>query len=331
MEAAKTDAEVEAELLETQRQIEALRIELEPEPEPSAPSAPPPVAGRMEPEPQAGGGEDWSFVRSADCSHSNLLGEGAGCKGVYRLTSPATGEAFAVKLVERQLHFMADAKHNFEREVAVFNRLRHPGVCRLRTVISEPEYHLLVVELCEGNELFDRVAAGALSEDVARDFFIQILSAVDYCHSQNVYHRDLKLENVLLKDTTSNTIKISDFGMAKDTNVSSMPKTKRIGTIAYMAPEVADATSGYSGAPVDVWSMGVMLYVMVYCNYPFGHDGDGGDPTRTVLQRIRGGTFQFSRAIAISGGRETPPPARPRAHAYSNKHSQLSAVPCVRA
>ena len=110
----------------------------------------------------------------------------------------------------------------------------------------------------------------------------------------------------LLKNTTSNTIKISDFGMAKDTNVSSMPKTKRIGTIAYMAPEVADATSGYSGAPVDVWSMGVMLYVMVYCNYPFGHDGDGGDPTRTVLQRIRSGTFQFSRAIAISGATETP-------------------------
>ena len=63
----------------------------------------------------------------------------------------------------------------------------------------------------------------SLSAQPARDFFIQILSAVDYCHSQNVYHRDLKLENVLLKNTTSNTIKISDFGMAKDTNVSSMP------------------------------------------------------------------------------------------------------------
>ena len=265
--------------------------------------------GELEPEPtmvvplaEGGGGEncDWSFVKSGACSHANLLGEGVGCKGVYRLTSPVTGEAFAVKMVERQLHFNAESKHSFEREVAVFNRLRHPGVCRLRTVISEPEYHLLVVELCEGNELFDKVAAGALSEDDARGYMTQIISAVDYCHSQKVYHRDLKLENVLLKDTVSNTIKVSDFGMAKDTNVSSMPKTKRIGTIAYMAPEVADADSGYNGAAVDVWSMGVMLYVMVFCNYPFGHDGDGGDHTRTVLARIRSGTFAFSRHINIS-------------------------------
>ncbi len=286
------DAAIEAELEATRAEIEALRSDLGGEPEPE--SAPVVAA------PAIGGGEDWGFIKSGACNHGNLLGEGAGCKGVYRLTSPLTGEAFAVKLVERQLHFNAESKHSFEREVAVFNRLRHPGVCRLRTVVSEPEYHLLVVELCEGNELFDKVAAGALSEDDARGYFTQILSAVDYCHSQKVYHRDLKLENVLLKDTVSNTIKVSDFGMAKDTNVSSMPKTKRIGTIAYMAPEVADAESGYNGAAVDVWSMGVMLYVMVVCNYPFGHDGDGGDHTRTVLARIRSGTFAFPRHVRLS-------------------------------
>lgn len=286
------DAAIEAELEATRAEIEALRSDLVGEPEPE--SAP------MVAAPSVSGGEDWGFIKSGSCGHGNLLGEGAGCKGVYRLTSPQTGEAFAVKLVERQLHFNAESKHSFEREVAVFNRLRHPGVCRLRTVVSEPEYHLLVVELCEGNELFDKVAAGALSEDDARGYFTQILSAVDYCHSQKVYHRDLKLENVLLKDTVSNTIKVSDFGMAKDTNVSSMPKTKRIGTIAYMAPEVADAESGYNGAAVDVWSMGVMLYVMVVCNYPFGHDGDGGDHTRTVLSRIRSGTFAFPRHVRLS-------------------------------
>lgn len=297
------DAAIEAELEATRREIEALRGDLGGEPEPELQQfAPPAIGGGMAGDDLTSSGAegDWSFVMSSACNHANLLGEGAGCKGVYRLTSPVTGEAFAVKLVERQLHFNVESKHSFEREVAVFNRLRHPGVCRLRTVISEPEYHMLVVELCEGNELFDKVAAGALDEVTCRGYFTQIISAVDYCHSQKVYHRDMKLENVLLKDTVSNTIKVSDFGMAKDTNVSSMPKTKRIGTIAYMAPEVADADSGYNGAAVDVWSMGVMLYVMVFCNYPFGHDGDGGDHTRTVLQRIRSGTFAFSRHIQIS-------------------------------
>ena len=149
------DAAIEAELEATRREIEALRGDLTGEPE--AEIALPVIGGAVGSDLASSGAEaDWSFVMSSACSHANLLGEGAGCKGVYRLTSPVTGEAFAVKLVERQLHFNAESKHSFEREVAVFNRLRHPGVCRLRTVISEPEYHMLVVELCEGNELFDK-------------------------------------------------------------------------------------------------------------------------------------------------------------------------------
>ena len=86
--------------------------------------------------------------------------------------------------------------------------------------------------------------------------------------------------------------------MAKDTSTLSLPKTRRVGTIAYMAPEIVDSTGVYDGAPVDVWSLGVMLYVMVYCNYPFGHDGAGGESTRKVLERIRGAQVRKTFKLA---------------------------------
>ena len=123
----------------------------------------------------------------------------------------------------------------------------------------------------------------ARCQATARELFREILVAVDYCHQQGVYHRDLKLENVLrMKD---GALKVTDFGMAKDTSIDSMPKTRRIGTIAYMAPEVADAGEQYDGAGVDVWSCGVMLYVMIVCNYPFGHDGARGAATTLHIRQ----------------------------------------------
>lgn len=209
-----------------------------------------------------------------------MLGDGAGCKGVYKLVSPVTGEAFAVKLVARYRSSEAAAKHSFEKEVSIFYKVRHPGICRLRTVVTDEQYHMLVFELCEKGELFSEVARGALSEPVARDYFVQIIDAVDYCHSKRIYHRDLKLENVLLKDEATKRVKIGDFGMARDCcSINSMPKTKGMGTVSYMAPEVAapDALAPYDGAAADVWSIGVMLYVMVVCNYPFGHDGKSSE------------------------------------------------------
>ena len=86
----------------------------------------------------------------------------------------------------------------------------------------------------------------------------------------------MKLENVLVKDGSTKRIKVADFGMARDCNVNSVPKTKGMGTVSYMAPEIAapDSLAPYDGAAADVWSIGVMLYVMVVCNYPFGHDGE---------------------------------------------------------
>ena len=246
-----------------------------------------------------------SFVRYADCSPSNLLGTGAGCSGVYRLVSPVTNEPFAIKVVQRHRSDEMEKKHSFDKETSIFYKLRHPGICRLRTVVTDSTYHLLVIELCEQGELFNVVARGAVEEPVARDYFVQIIEAADYCHKRRIYHRDLKLENVLVASPPgdpANRIKISDFGMARDCGVNSSPATRGMGTVSYMAPEIAGhGTEAYDGAAIDVWSMGVMLYVMVVCNYPFGHDGVGGSPVRDIIARASRAEFRFPGHMSLSG------------------------------
>ena len=128
----------------------------------------------------AGGGgapADWSFVQASACRPDNLLGEGAGSKGVYKLVSPVTDESFAVKLIERRA-LVGESKHSFEKEVRILNALRHPGVCRLMHVATDPLYHMLVIELCD-DEIFTEVAQGGLSEDVARGYFAQVRGPAD--------------------------------------------------------------------------------------------------------------------------------------------------------
>jgi serine/threonine-protein kinase SRK2 len=113
----------------------------------------------------------------------------------------------------------------------------------------------------------------------------------------------LKLENCLLAEPGSTCVKITDFGLSKDVEQHSQPRTKKVGTISYMAPEVSLATGDvpYNGEAADVWSLGVILYVLVCCDYPFGFDGAGGQPTHQVLQRIKDGAFRFpTDKVALS-------------------------------
>lgn len=128
----------------------------------------------------------------------------------------------------------------------------------------------------------------------------QIFSAVQYCHQQGVWHRDLKLDNILLmSEGGTDTIKITDFGLSKDATMTICKS--RCGTLSYMAPEVASISpdsppvAAYDGAAVDIWSMGVILYVMRCCDYPFGHDaaeGRGAETKVRIIERIVSGQFK---------------------------------------
>lgn len=207
-----------------------------------------------------------------------------------------SGRVVAIKTVDRLKEADVAWKHSFQRELDIAIKLQHPNVIELVDVVFWDRYVCLVMEHAGGGELFQLVAnAGAMPEDLTRVYFLQVVSAVAHCHSRGVCHRDLKLENCLLSSPGSQLVKITDFGLSKDIEQHSQPRTQRVGTVSYMAPEVSMASGlvPYDGAAADVWSLGVILYVLVCCDYPFGFDGTGGVPTQHVLAKVSKGVFQF--------------------------------------
>ncbi|KAF8027322.1 hypothetical protein BT93_E0278 [Corymbia citriodora subsp. variegata] len=146
------------------------------------------------------------------------------------------------------------------------------------------------MEYAAGGELFERIcAAGRFSEDEARFFFQQLISGVGYCHTMEICHRDLKLENTLLDGSPMPRLKICDFGYSKSGLLHSQPKST-VGTPAYIAPEVLSRKK-YDGKIADVWSCGVTLYVMLVGAYPF-EDPDDPRNFRKTIDRIL--TIQYS-------------------------------------
>jgi len=240
-------------------------------------------------------------------SDSKPLGQGADAT-VYEAIDVQQGTSVAVKVIDR-----LDVDHDeqrllqLERELNITRKLSHPNIINLLDVVfEEDDWVLLVIELAGGGSLFDEVAGAAepVPEERARSFFQQILSALEYCHDRQIFHRDLKLENIVFSAPPERTLKVTDFGVSKDAGINSMPKTN-VGTIAYMAPEVTnvgrrDQASTYGGA-ADVWSLGVILFVMVAQDYPFGFDGprhSGGVSAATVYKRIREGVFTVPPAVS---------------------------------
>jgi serine/threonine protein kinase len=215
-----------------------------------------------------------------------LWGVGFGVSGqVYAAEDLGTGEHVAVKVC--RIEAEAGKQQRAEREWKIALKLNHANVLALRMVHISESYIYMVMDLCEGGELFDRVArSGGLGEDVARYYFKQIVAGLAYCHEQQVWHRDLKLENLLTVDKSSDTlVKIADFGLSKDAEMNSVDTS--CGTVSYMAPEICLLQPGqiYNEAKSDIWSLGVILYVMRCCAYPFGHDGRGGERTDIVFAR----------------------------------------------
>ncbi|KAI4337250.1 hypothetical protein L6164_015691 [Bauhinia variegata] len=196
-----------------------------------------------------------------------LLGKGTYAK-VYYGKHIASGEGVAVKVISKEQVRKEGMMEQIKREISVMRLVRHPNIVELKEVMATKTKIFFVMEYVRGGELFAKVAKGKLKEDLARKYFQQLISAVDFCHSRGVSHRDLKPENLLLDE--NGNLKISDFGF------SALPKQGRsdgllhtqCGTPAYVAPEVL-RKKGYDGAKADVWSCGVILYVLLAGFLPF--------------------------------------------------------------
>ncbi|KAK4359585.1 hypothetical protein RND71_021814 [Anisodus tanguticus] len=196
-----------------------------------------------------------------------LLGQGTFAK-VHHARDLKTSMNVAIKMIDKEKIIKVGMIDQIKREISVMRLVRHSNIVQLYEVMATKKKIYCVMEYVKGGELFNKVAKGKLKEDVARKCFQQLISAVDLCHSRGVYHRDLKPENLLLDE--NGNLKISDFGL------SAFAESKRqdgllhttCGTPAYVAPEVINRR-GYDGAKADIWSCGVILYVLLAGYLPF--------------------------------------------------------------
>lgn len=192
------------------------------------------------------------------------LGEGSfgKVKLAYHVT---TGQKVALKIINKKVLAKSDMQGRIEREISYLRLLRHPHIIKLYDVIKSKDEIIMVIEYA-GNELFDYIVQrDKMSENEARRFFQQIISAVEYCHRHKIVHRDLKPENLLLDEHLN--VKIADFGLSNIMTDGNFLKTS-CGSPNYAAPEVISGKL-YAGPEVDVWSSGVILYVMLCRRLPF--------------------------------------------------------------
>ncbi|KAG5283206.1 hypothetical protein AALO_G00039550 [Alosa alosa] len=190
----------------------------------------------------------------------------------------------AIKIIDKT-RLNSSNLEKIYREVQIMKLLNHPHIIKLYQVMETKDMLYIVTEYAKNGEMFDYLTTnGRMSEEEARKKFWQILTAVDYCHRHHIVHRDLKTENLLL-DANMN-IKLADFGFGNFYNAGE-PLSTWCGSPPYAAPEVFEGKE-YEGPQLDIWSLGVVLYVLVCGSLPFD-----GASLPALRQRVTEGRFRI--------------------------------------
>ena len=209
---------------------------------------------------------------------------------VYQAQHKETGEFRAVKEIEKARAERFGGSHKkFIAEVEILSRLDHPNILKIYEMMEDGRRFYVVSEMCMGGELFTYITSrSSLSEPIAAIIMWQVLSAVAYCHSQGVVHRDIKPENLLLDSPPTIPehirIKLIDFGTST-LFASGGRLSQRLGTAYYIAPEVLGMSYNEK---CDVWSCGVILYVLL-CGFP----PFAGSTDEEILRRVKSGKYSF--------------------------------------
>ncbi|XP_007253284.3 serine/threonine-protein kinase SIK1 isoform X3 [Astyanax mexicanus] len=190
----------------------------------------------------------------------------------------------AIKIIDKT-RLNSSNLEKIYREVQIMKLLNHPHIIKLYQVMETKDMLYIVTEYAKNGEMFDFLTSnGRMSEAEARKKFWQILTAVDYCHRHHIVHRDLKTENLLL-DANMN-IKLADFGFGNFYKTGE-PLSTWCGSPPYAAPEVFEGKE-YEGPQLDIWSLGVVLYVLVCGSLPFD-----GESLPALRQRVTEGRFRI--------------------------------------
>lgn len=221
---------------------------------------------------------------------------GNGSFGKVKLgTNVFTKEKVAIKFFNHRKFATAQQVENTKREIEIMKLLSHPNIVKLVDVIEKTEDNTtyLIAEYVSGGELFDYIVAnGVVKEKQARHFLRQIISAVEFCHANLIVHRDLKPENLLL-DANGN-IKISDFGLSNMIEPGKLLDSF-CGSPLYAAPEILLAER-YVGPPIDVWSIGVILFALLCGHLPWN-----GESQAEISHNSIKGIYEDPHEISASG------------------------------
>ena len=203
------------------------------------------------------------------------LGKG-GYGKVYRVKNKKTGEIRACKQLSK---LNIDDLEKFQREISILMKADHPNIIKLYEYFESKNNFYLVMEECNGGELFDKIIEHIDNDEMytekeAAEIIMEIMSAIEYCHNNGICHRDLKPENLLYfkkGDEKDNPIKIIDFGLSQKIDIKKILSSK-VGTAYYVSPEIL---SGKYNEKCDIWSAGVILYVLLSGDPPFNGPSDG--------------------------------------------------------
>jgi len=201
---------------------------------------------------------------------------------------------YAIKMYDKKKSFTARKKRGVIHEIQILKSLDNKNIVKFYESIEDSNYLYLVFEYIKGGSLFDYLNSKPgkkVNEEEAKCIFKQIVKAIQYCHKKNVVHRDLKFENILLDENKN--MKIIDFGFA--VVVNTVCKLNLFcGTTVYMAPEIINKQN-YWGPPVDIWSLGVILYTMLSGRFPFRGSND-----TELYKSISRGTYINPMGISLS-------------------------------
>jgi serine/threonine protein kinase len=231
-------------------------------------------------------------LRIGDYDFHDSLGSGAFSivrSGVNR----TTGCRVAIKVIAKSALAEDNLQESFETELSIFQRLHHPNVVAFVAHLEDRMNHYVVMELCSQGRLLDRIVSeGKLAEPAACAVMNEVVSALSYLHSIGVVHRDIKPENILLD--SNGHAKLSDFGLSRLVKSDDALLRTKCGSLYYAAPEVT-LQDVYVGQQADVWSLGVVLYVMVAGVLPWGAVANHAQ----LLARVR--LADFSVPWTVSG------------------------------
>ncbi|KAJ4268251.1 serine/threonine protein kinase [Fusarium torreyae] len=213
---------------------------------------------------------------------------------VYLCVEKSSGQRYAVKIFTKHPGMEDRSKtEGLQQEIGVLMGVSHPNVLCLKDTFNERDRVYLVLELAPEGELFNYIVMKQkLSEDESRKLFVQLFQGIKYLHERNIVHRDIKPENILMVDKNLH-VKLADFGLAKIIGEESFTTTL-CGTPSYVAPEIlADSKQRKYTKAVDVWSLGVVLYICLCGFPPFSDELYSRDFPFTLSQQIKSGRFDY--------------------------------------